>query len=87
MSKLPPDQRALSGRTVIDSKPAPAKKRKQHAVEEEAPAVSAPEISLRVACLDGNTMVVSVPQRGLVREVKLSVGQVRREPPFGRSPV
>jgi hypothetical protein len=36
-----------------------------------------PEISLRVACLDGTTMDVRVAQRGLVREVKRTVGQVR----------
>ena len=36
-----------------------------------------PEISLRVACLDGTTLELTVAQRGLVREVKRSVGQVR----------
>ena len=36
-----------------------------------------PEISLRVACLDGTTLELIVAQRGLVREVKQSVGQVR----------
>jgi hypothetical protein len=38
---------------------------------------AAPEISLRVACLDGTTLDVRVAERGLVREVKLTVGQVR----------
>ena len=37
-----------------------------------------PEVSLRVASLDGTTLELTVPQRGLVREVKLMVGQVRR---------
>jgi hypothetical protein len=37
-----------------------------------------PQISLRVASLDGTTLVVTVAQRGLVREVKRLVGQVRR---------
>ena len=37
-----------------------------------------PQVSLRVASLDGTTLVVTVPQRGLVREVKRLVGQVRR---------
>ena len=36
-----------------------------------------PEISLRVACLDGITLDVRVAERGLVREVKRAVGQVR----------
>ena len=36
-----------------------------------------PEVSLRVACLDGTTLDVTVPQRELVREVKRTVGQVR----------
>ena len=38
-----------------------------------------PQVSLRVASLDGTTLVVTVAQRGLVREVKRLVGQVRRE--------
>jgi hypothetical protein len=36
-----------------------------------------PLVSLRVASLDGTTLVVTVAQRGLVREVKRLVGQVR----------
>jgi hypothetical protein len=36
-----------------------------------------PEVSLRVACLDGTTLDLTVAQRGLVREVKQAVGQVR----------
>ena len=36
-----------------------------------------PEVSLRVACLDGTSLDVTVAQRGLVREVKRLVGQVR----------
>ena len=34
--------------------------------------------SLRVACLGGTTLDVTLPGRGLVREVKHIVGQVRR---------
>ena len=37
-----------------------------------------PQVSLRVASLDGTTLVVTVAQRGLVREVKRLAGQVRR---------
>jgi hypothetical protein len=40
-------------------------------------AASLPEVSLRVASLDGTTLELTVPQRGLVREVKRAVGQVR----------
>ena len=36
-----------------------------------------PEVSLRVASLDGTTLELTVPQRGRVREVKRVVGQVR----------
>ena len=35
-----------------------------------------PEVSLRVACLDGTTLEVTIPERGLVQEVKRLVGQV-----------
>jgi hypothetical protein len=38
-----------------------------------------PQVSLRVASLDGTTLVVTVAQRGLVRELKRLVAQVRRE--------
>ena len=37
------------------------------------------EVSLRVACFDGTTLDVTLPERGLVREVKRIVGQVRPE--------
>jgi hypothetical protein len=36
-----------------------------------------PEVSLRVASLDGTTLELTVPQRGRVHEVKRMVGQVR----------
>ena len=69
-----------------DSNP-PSKKRKRDAASDKSPAPVAevvcehcggavPQISLRVACMDGTTLDVTVPQRGLVREVKRSVGQV-----------
>ena len=45
--------------------------------ERSAVADAVPEVSLRVACLDGTTLDVTVPQRELVREVKRTVGQVR----------
>jgi hypothetical protein len=74
----------------------PSKKRKvrgdgsesyETASDEDADAVvcehcggAVPEVSLRVACLDGTTLDVTVAQRGLVREVKRLVGQVRVVP-------
>lgn len=52
--------------------------------EEEAGAVAClhcggpvPQVSLRVASLDGAALAVTVARRGLVREVKLLVAQVR----------
>jgi hypothetical protein len=72
-----------------DSNP-PSKKRKRKAGSgaDESEAADAevickhcggavPLISLRVACVDGTTLDLTVPERGLVREVKRSVGQVR----------
>jgi hypothetical protein len=57
------------------------KKRKLQADSEEADSaavtVADPEISLRVACLDGSSLDLKVPPRELVREVKRAIGQVR----------
>jgi hypothetical protein len=67
----------------------PSKKHKLHTDGATAEAVatpevvcdhcggSVPEVSLRVACMDGCTLDVTVPQRGLLRDVKRLVGQVR----------
>ena len=58
------------------------KKRKLQADSEEADSaavtVADPEITLRVACLDGSSLDLKVPPRELVREVKRAIGQVRR---------
>jgi hypothetical protein len=58
------------------------KKRKLQADSEEADGAAAsaadPEITLRVACLDGSSLDLKVPPRELVREVKRAIGQVRR---------
>ena len=69
-----------------ESNPPSKKKRKLDADnggdESPAPVVCehcggpVPEVSLRVASLDGTTLVVTVAQRGLVREVKRLVAQV-----------
>ena len=57
------------------------KKRKLQADSEEADSAAAsiadPEITLRVACLDGSSLDLKVPPRELVREVKRAIGQVR----------
>ena len=57
------------------------KKRKLQADIEEADTTAAsaadPEITLRVACLDGSSLDLKVPPRELVREVKRAIGQVR----------
>jgi hypothetical protein len=77
--------------TDADSNPPPKKKRKLQAESDTvkstdalavAPGVATAvavvsEVSLRVACLDGTTLDVTLPERGLVREVKRIVGQVR----------
>jgi hypothetical protein len=76
--------RLTEGKGVSDgeeSSPPPKKnknkkKRKLQADSEEADAD--PEITLRVACLDGSSLDLKVPPRELVREVKRSIGQVRR---------
>jgi hypothetical protein len=61
-----------------NSPPQQKKKRKLAAVGGGAESdADVPEVSLSVACLDGTTLSVTVPQQGLVREVKRIVGQVR----------
>ena len=73
----------------------PSKKKKKRKLDadnggDESPAPivcehcggAVPEVSLRVACLDGTTLDVRVAQRGLVLEVKRLVGQVRSRDSF-----
>jgi hypothetical protein len=72
---------AAKGATDGDESKSPPqkKKKKRKLVAVGAGAESdadVPEVSLSVACLDGTTLGVTVPQRGLVREVKHIVGQV-----------
>ena len=47
-------------------------------LKEEAQATVRPEITLRVACMDGITLDVTVPQLGLVSDITRAVGQVRQ---------
>ena len=78
-----PDAKAL---VDTESNPPQSKKRRQHRLLWSVETATAelpqrdgpvPQVSLRVASLDGTTLVVTVAQRGLVREVKRLVGQVR----------
>ena len=74
-----------------DSAPPSKKKRKRAggagAGEGEADAVKTcehchgdiPEVTLRVAMLDGTTFSVTVPERGCVREVKRKIAEVRAQ--------
>ena len=84
-----PDAKAL---VDSESNPPPSKKKKKRKLDadnggDESPVAivcehcggPVPQVSLRVASLDGTTLVVTVAQRGLVREVKRLVAQVRRE--------
>ena len=78
--------RLTEGKGVSDgdepSKKKQKKKRKLQADSEQADSAAAsaadPEITLRVACLDGSSLDLKVPPRELVREVKRAIGQVRR---------
>ena len=80
----------LSDAKASESNP-PSKKKKKRKLDADtggddspAPVVCehcggpVPQVSLRVASLDGTTLVVTVAERGLVREVKRLVGKVRR---------
>ena len=80
-----PDAKAL---VDSESNPPQSKKRRQHRLLWSVETATAelpqrdgpvPQVSLRVASLDGTTLVVTVAQRGLVREVKRLVAQVRGE--------
>ena len=84
------EARLSDAKADADSNP-PSKKRKHSASsdadESDAPVAevicehcggAVPKISLRVACMGGTTLDVTVAQRGLVCEVKRVVGQVRR---------
>ena len=82
--------RLTEGKGVSDgaeSNPPSKKKQKKRELQadgEEADSAAAltvadPEITLRVACLDGSSLDLTVPPRELVREVKRAIGQVRGE--------
>ena len=64
-----------------ESESPPSKKRKKQASDIDEVELSrddaAEDITLRVACLDGSSLELTVPPRELVREVKRAIGQVR----------
>ena len=65
-----------------ESESPPSKKRKKQADSDEVKLArddSAEDITLRVACLDGSSLELTVPPRELVREVKRLIGQVSGE--------
>ena len=78
--------RLTEGKGVSDvdepNPPSKKKKRKMLAgsdhVDHAAASAADPDITLRVACLDGSSLDLKVPPRELVREVKRAIGQVRR---------
>jgi hypothetical protein len=70
-----PEAKAKPKAAVCESDSPPSKKRQLQA--ESMPGDAVPEVSLRVACMDGTTLELTVPQRELVRKVKQMVGQVR----------
>ena len=77
-----PEAKAKAAGGESDSPP--SKKRKKQAADSgEASAAcddaadAAEDITLRVACLDGSSLELTVPPRELVREVKRLIGQVR----------
>jgi hypothetical protein len=73
-----PEAKAAGGES--DSPP-PSKKRKKQVDSDELKLAgddASEDITLRVACLDGSSLELTVPPRELVREVKKTIGQVRR---------
>jgi hypothetical protein len=66
-----------------ESESPPSKKRKKQAFDSgeatNARDDAAEDITLRVACLDGSSLELTVPPRELVREVKKTLGQVGSE--------
>ena len=91
-AQLSDDSKAATDDGDESSPPSKKKKKKKRKLDAESGAAegdavpglicehcggAVPEISLRVACMDGTTLELTVAQRGMVREVKQSVGQVR----------
>ena len=87
------ESRLPDAKALVDSESNPKKKKKKRKLDATSDADESdsddgvilcehcggpvPQVSLRVASLDGTTLVVTVAQRGLVREVKRLVAQVR----------
>jgi hypothetical protein len=73
--------RLTEGKSVTDeeSNPPSTKKRKKQDADSGARDDAAQDITLRVSCLDGSSLDLTVPPWELVREVKRAIGQVRDE--------
>ena len=72
-----PEAKAKAAGGESDSPP--SKKRKKQVDSDEVKLArddAAEDITLRVACLDGSSLELTVPPRELVREVKKAIGQV-----------
>ena len=77
-----PEAKAKAKAAAGESDSPPSKKRKKQADSGEASRAcddAAEGITLRVACLDGSSLELTVPPRELVREVKRLIGQVSGE--------
>ena len=75
----------MSASLASPASPASLKKKKRKKLQADGDGpdgdavtvIDAPQVSLRVACLDGSSLDLKVPPRELVREVKRAIGQVR----------
>ena len=70
-----PEAKAKAAGGESDGPPSKKRKKQANAACDDA----AQDITLRVACLDGSSLELTVPPRELVREVKRAIGQVRGE--------
>ena len=81
-SSRPGCQRAKARAAGGESESPPSKKRKKQDDSDEVKLArddAADDITLRVACLDGSSLELTVQPRELVREVKRLIGQVSGE--------
>jgi hypothetical protein len=76
-----PEAKAMKSAGGESESPPSKKRKKQVSIDavELARDDAAEDITLRVACLDGSSLELTVPPRELVREVKRAIGQVSGE--------
>jgi hypothetical protein len=70
-----PEAKAKAGES--DNPPSKKRKKLADSGEDNTTRDVAEVITLRVACLDGSSLELTVPPRELVREVKQAIGKVR----------